>query len=181
MTHNREAVCTSGYVGEFSFCRLLRECKLPQVRFKSSELIEIAKQSKAGCERLSQALPYLRSEYGSQYRTPDGKHRIKLDWPNIPPEAILDKVYGLDAIFSFRGWTIGIDVTTDPEALLEKKRKLNWLQPLWSQIGIDRVAVIHLFIPKGDTIQPKKTGSDLISELRQVIKEHKQVFALTLQ
>ena len=181
MIHNpSKAVCTSGYVGEFTFCRLLRESKLPQVRFDSLQLIETAKQSKAGCERLSQALPYLRSEYGTQYRTPDGKYRIKLDWQNIPAEAILDKVYGLDAICSFRGWTIGIDVTTDPDALLEKKHKLNWLAPLWSEIGIDRVAVIHLFISKVKPIQPKKASSDLISELRQVIKEHKQIFALSL-
>ena len=181
MTHNHaEAVCTSGYVGEFSFGRLLREGKLPQIRFDSLQLIETAKQSKAGCERLSQALPYLKSEYGTQYRTPEGKYRIKLDWRNIPAEAILDKVYGLDAVISFRGWTIGIDVTTDPEALIQKRHKLNWLAHLWREIGIDRVAVIHLFIPKQRTIQPKKASSDLISELRQVIKNQKQIFALTL-
>ena len=59
---------------------------------------EVAKQSSAGCKRIHQALPYLRSEYGTQYRTPEGKHRIKLDWPNIPDVAILDKIYGLDAV-----------------------------------------------------------------------------------
>ena len=133
MTHNREAVCTSGYVGEFSFGRLLRECRLPQVKFESAELIEVAKQFNCGCERMHQALPYLRSEYGTQYRTPDGKHRIKVDWENVPAVAILDKVYGLDAIFSFRGWTVGIDVTTNPGSLLQKQRKLNWLAPLWNK------------------------------------------------
>ena len=121
----------------------------------NAELIDVAKQSKAGCERLNQSLPYLRSEYGTQYRTPEGKYRIKLDWENLPAVAILDKVYGLDAIFSFRGWTVGIDVTTNPGTLLRKQRKLNWLAPLCQQIGVDRVAVIHLFMPDNQSRQPR--------------------------
>ena len=80
MTQNSEAVCTSGYVGEFSFGRLLRECRLPQVRFDNAELVEVAKKLNCGCERLRQALPYLRSEYGTQYRTTEGKYGVQLDW-----------------------------------------------------------------------------------------------------
>lgn len=180
MTHNVDAVCTSGYVGEFAFGRLLVKCKLPQVRMKSIELVEIAKQFDCGCRRLSQALPYLRSEYGTQVRTPEGKYRVKLDWQNIPPEAILDKVYGLDAIIRFRGWTIGIDVTTNHKALLKKQKKLNWLTPLCKKSGIDHVAVIHLVMPEVKSAQTEQASSNLIAELRQVIKERRQVFTLTV-
>ncbi len=171
---------TQGYVGEFRFNSLINNSRLQQVRFDSLQLIEAAEQSVIGIKRLHQASPYLRSEYGTAVRTREGKNRIKLEWQHIPAEVILDKVYGLDAVINFRGWTIGIDVTTDPNALVQKRNKLNWLAPLWKSIGIDYIAVVHLFIPNDVACRNNDASSELMTELRNVIKELKQVFTLAI-
>lgn len=171
---------TQGYVGEFRFNSLLTNSRLQQVGFDSLQLVEAAEQLDIGIKRLHQASPYLRSEYGTAVRTREGKNRIKLEWQHIPAEVILDKVYGLDAVINFRGWTIGIDVTTDPNALVQKRNKLNWLAPLWKSIGIDYIAVVHLFIPNDVACRNNAARSELMTELRNVIKERKQVFTLAI-
>lgn len=129
-----------GYAGEQMFSRLLLAARLPRVKFDSVELIEIAQSFSIGKKRLVQAMPYLLSEYGRQV----GKH-FKIDWQDVPASVILDYVYGIDSIFNFRGWTIGIDVTINSEAIYGKSEKLKRLKPLWSAIGIDygAIALIH--------------------------------------
>ena len=171
---------TQGYVGEFRFNSLLTNSRLQQVGFDSLRLIEAAEQLDIGSKRLHQASPYLRSEYGTAVRTREGKNRIKLEWQHIPAEVILDKVYGLDAVINFRGWTIGIDVTTNPNALVQKQKKLNWLAPLWKSIGVDCIAVVRLFIPDDVAYRNNAATSELMTELRKVIKERKQVFTLAI-
>ena len=129
-----------GYAGEQIFSRLLLAARLQLIEFDSVQLIEIAQSFPIGKERLVQAMPYLLSEYGRQA----GK-QFKIDWQNVPASVILDYVYGIDSIFNFRGWTIGIDVTVNPEAVYDKSQKLKRLKPLWSAIGIDygAIALIH--------------------------------------
>lgn len=171
----------AGYVGEFCFSRLLAACKINSVSFDSLHLIKVARQSSIGRERIRLAQPYLLSEYGTPIRDRDGKYQLELKWDLIPAQVILDRVYGLDAVINFRGWIIGVDITTDPEALIQKRQKLNFLAPLWKCIGIDCTAVIHLYLARG--LQPefnRGLGSDLISELRQAIKQQKQIFTLAL-
>ena len=129
-----------GYAGEQIFDKQLKAAKLPKVKFDSLQLIKIAQSSSIGQERISQAMPYLLSEYGRQA----GK-QFKIDWQNVPASVILDYVYGIDSIFNFRGWTIGIDVTVNLEAIYDKSQKLKRLKPLWSAIDIDygAIALIH--------------------------------------
>ncbi len=125
-----------GYAGEQIFSRQLKAARLPKIEFDSVQLIEIAQSFPIGKERLVQAMPYLLSEYGRQA----GK-QFKIDWQNVPASVILDYVYGIDNIFNFRGWTIGIDVTVNPNAIADKSVKIQKLKPLWSAIGVDYGAI----------------------------------------
>ena len=179
ITQNLSNVLTKGYVGEFSFARLLFASKIPPCKFDSLHLIKVAEQSKIGLARIAQAKPYLISEYGTPTRKPDGSYRIELDWKQVPSQVILDKVYGLDAVISFRGWCIGIDVTTNGEALIEKRQKLQWLTPLWQGIGIDHVVVIYLLLRKQSN-DVKESTAELTNVLRIVIKNQKKILSLSI-
>ena len=125
-----------GYAGEQIFDKQLKAAKLSKVKFDSLQLIKIAQSSSIGQERISHAMPYLLSEYGKQC----GKKFI-IDWQDVPASVVLDYVYGIDQLFTFRGWTIGIDVTVNPNAIADKSDKLKRLKPLLSAIGIDFSAI----------------------------------------
>lgn len=125
------------YASEQIFSRQLRDAKLKQVEFDSKFLIEIAKRSFLGRERVSKALPYILSEYG---KTINGK--FKVNWQDVPSQVILDYVYGIDSTCNFRGWLIAIDITTNPTDVNFKVNKVEKLKPLWSAIGIDYCAVV---------------------------------------
>lgn len=168
MTYIAQVAKVAGFIGEFSFARLLTACQLPQCKFDSLHLIKVAERSEIGIVRIAQAKPYLISEYGTPTRSSDGVYRIKLDWEQVPSQAILDKVYGLDAVISFRGWCIGIDVTTNPQTLIEKRQKLQWLAPLWQGIGIDHVVVIHLLLRK-QFCEIKEPNAELTNVLRPFV------------
>lgn len=180
MTHTRNSKVAPGYVGEFRLFDVIAACKLTPVSFDSLHLIQVAQRSPAGMERISMARPYLKSEYGTPVRKQDGKFDLQLKWEQIPPSVILDRIYGLDAVVNFRGWNIGIDVTTNPETLIQKRHKLNYLASLWKDIGIDCIAVVHLLLPQKQSADLKQTSSSLTAELRQVIKQQKQIFTLAL-
>jgi len=173
-----QAAHWAGYVGEFTFARLLTACKLPQVTFDSLELIKVAKQSNVGRSRIAQAKPYILSEFGTSVRSSDGKYQVKIDWELVPAAVVLDKIYAIDFVINFRGWICGVDVTLDPETLIEKRRKLNWLAPLWEGVGIDHAVVVYLQLPLGKHIQLNQTTTNLTAELRQVIKGKNKIFNL---
>ena len=124
------------YAGEQMFCQQLKAARLPKIEFDSVELIKIAESLLVGRERLIQAMPYLLSEYGRQVG-----RQFLLDWQDVPVSVVLDYVYGIDSLFVFRGWTIGIDVTVNPHAIYDKSVKIQKLKPLWSAIGVDCCAV----------------------------------------
>lgn len=125
-----------GYAGEQIFDRQLKSARLQKIEFDSVELIKIAESLPVGRERITQAMPYLLSEYGKQL----GK-KFTIDWQNVPACIILDYVYGIDSLFTFRGWTIGIDITVNPNAIADKNAKIKRLKPLWSAIGVDYGAI----------------------------------------
>ena len=169
----------AGFVGEFCFARLLTACHIPQCRFDSLHLVEVAEQCEIGLARIAQAKPYLISEYGTPTRSSNGSYRIELDWEQVPIQVILDKVYGLDAVIFFRGWCIGIDVTTNPQTLIEKRQKLQRLAPLWQGIGIDHVVVIHLLLQKQSN-EMNEPNTEITNVLRQVIKKQKKILSLSV-
>ena len=125
-----------GYAGEQILDRQLKAAKLQKIKFNATELITIAQSLPVGQERIRQAMPYLLSEYGKQL----GKKFI-IDWQDVPTSVILDYVYGIDSLFTFRGWTIGVDVTVDPDVVSDKRDKLKRLKLLWSAIGVDYCAI----------------------------------------
>lgn len=125
------------YAGEQTFERQLRDAKIKQIKFESEVLIEVAKSLPLGRERLSKALPYLLSEYGRSIG-----NKFTIDWQNVPSRVILDYVYGIDTVFQFRGWNIGVDITTNSTDIKFKVNKIKQLQPLWSAIGIEYCAVV---------------------------------------
>jgi hypothetical protein len=61
---------------------------------------------------------------------------------HIPPSEYLDRVFGLDMVITYRGWTIGLDVTLDPQALAAKQRKQQYLAGAYSRLGLDKWGVI---------------------------------------
>lgn len=152
-----------GYAGEQMFGRQLKAARLPRVEFDSVQLIEIAQSFSIGKERLVYAMPYLLSEYGRQV----GK-QFKIDWQNVPASVILDYVYGIDNIFNFRGWTIGIDVTVNPNAIADKSVKIQKLKPLWSAIGVDYGAIA--LISKSRSVRETTAALRLIIQGATVIE-----------
>lgn len=146
-----------GYAGEQIFDKQLKAAKLPKVKLDSLQLIKIAQSSSIGQERISHAMPYLLSEYGKQW----GKKFI-IDWQDVPASVILDYIYGVDQLFAFRGWTIGIDVTVNPNAIADKSDKLKRLKPLLSAIGIDFSAIA--------LISKNCTAQETTAALRLIIK-----------
>ena len=145
------------YAGEQIFNQQLLAAKSQKIKFDSVQLIEVAQSLSIGKERINQAMPYLLSEYGRQV----GKQFL-IDWQDVPASVILDYVYGIDSLFTFRGWTIGIDVTVNPNVIADKSIKLQRLKPLWSAIGVDYCAIA--LITKSCSVE------ETTSALRLIIK-----------
>lgn len=133
----KTAIC--GIAGEQIFSRQLKSAGLKQNSFDSKQLVEIAQSLPCGRHRLKTAMPCLLSEYGRQ----QGK-QFKVNWQDVPANVILDYVFGVDVVINFRGWCIGIDITTNKSAIADKQAKLKKLQRLWSAIGIDYCAVAYV-------------------------------------
>ncbi|HAA27227.1 MAG TPA: hypothetical protein DCE56_05535 [Cyanobacteria bacterium UBA8553] len=152
---------------EFAFNRLLRHAKIKSIKFDSLTLIKIAKQYEIGKRRLKLALPFLKKEYGYSIREANGKYVTKINWADVPSAVILDYVFGLDSIFNFRGYHIGVDVTANPNSVYDKQGKLEGMKVLWQAIGIDHTAVFLVNIPG----RPPEMKTDaLVSNLRKVIR-----------
>ena len=145
------------YAGEQIFNQQLLATKLQKIKFDSGQLIEVAQSLTVGKERLIQAMPYLLSEYSRQVG-----RQFSIDWQNVPASVILDYVYGIDNLFTFRGWTIGIDVTVHPNAIADKSIKIQRLKPLWSAIGVDYCAIA--LVTKSCSVE------ETISALRLIVK-----------
>lgn len=153
---------TNDFLGENTLNRSIASTPTVKLlKFSNRELIQIAQSTKIGRNRLKAAEPFLLKEFGIPTRIKESQsYQLYLDWETVPYTVILDYVFGLDQTINFRGWNIGIDATTNSEVLGEKLAKLNWLKPLWKPLGIDHTAVC----------QVGKTGGDLITGLRSIIK-----------
>jgi hypothetical protein len=164
---------------EFAFERLLSHANIKSVKFDSLTLIKIAKQHEIGVRRIKLALPFLKKEYGYSVREVDGRYITKIKWADVPATVILDYVFGLDQVFNWRGYHIGIDVTANPETVYDKQGKLAGLQALWRAIGVDKTSVFWVNIPED---RPAEMRVDaLVSAIRKIVKaEGEQVVELGL-
>ncbi|MFB2879845.1 hypothetical protein [Floridanema aerugineum] len=128
------------------------------VHFETTQLVRIAKATRLGWQRLKKALPYLLSEYGRHIKN----GRYAMEWDAVPAAVILDYVYGLDAVFLWRGWCIGIDATTNSNAVAQKQSKLRLLQPLLQALQIDCAAVAQ--------VSSHANRTEFIQNLRRIIQ-----------
>ena len=151
-----------GWVGENALNRAIASTStVKPVSFSNRQLLSLAKSTPIGRQRLKAALPFLLKEFGIPIKKEESQsNELILDWETLPTTIILDYIFGLDATVNFRGWLVGIDATTISHAVDDKLAKLNWLKPLWQPTGIDHTAVCLM----------SKTGCDLITGLRQILK-----------
>jgi hypothetical protein len=85
-----------------------------------------------------------------------------MEWDAVPAAVILDYVYGLDAVFLWRGWCIGIDATTNSNAVAQKQSKLRLLQPLLEALQIDCAVVAQ--------VSSHANQTEFIQNLRRIIQ-----------
>jgi hypothetical protein len=134
---------------EFAVLNLVSQHRqLSPLRFPSERLLEIARASALGRQRLEAAQPFFEREYGIPLRN-GGLHLL---WESVPASAILgseallqaDRVFGIDVAFNCRGWYYAIDVTVNERAIKEKYAKLGKLRPLLRELSLDRIGVCLL-------------------------------------
>jgi len=154
-----------GYQGECRFGQLLKRCKILTVKFDAVHLVEVAQTTALGRSRLKAAYPYCLSEYGQAVRKAD-QLRYQLDWQNVPASVILDYVYGIDFAINWRGWIVGIDVTTSSDrSIIESKcQKLTTFKKMWQAIGIDCIGIVQLQLKHLET-----PSLDLNACLEQIV------------
>lgn len=168
-----------GVAGEFAFDSLINAANIRTVYFDNLTLIKIAQQSKIGQRRIQLAKPFLISEYGRPQRQADNKVRYKLNWGDVPAVVILDYIFGIDRVISWRGWTIGIDITLDTSTLMDKQGKLQGLREMWKAIGIDCTAILYLRLPQNAIAPDEDTIAAFKQECRAMVKG-KQIISFSL-
>lgn len=67
----------------------------------------------------------------------------------VAPEELLDLVFGLDSVFAYKGWVIGVDVTLDEFHVPRKLGKLRAMAHEHALIGID-ISVVWLVTAESD-------------------------------
>jgi hypothetical protein len=134
----------NGFAAEQIVERTIADCsKIKSFKVPSSvELVKIAKSCRLGRQRLEKSKPHLLREFGISYRNPKtGRVQESLDWLQVPPQYILDCVFGIDTIVIVLGYAIAIDVTANQEDVEFKLLKLKRLKPLWKALNLDRACV----------------------------------------
>ena len=78
-------------------------------------------------QRRVKAMAGLLEEYGRQEAIPTGE--------------LIDKLFGIDALYKVHEMVIGVDVTLDESRITEKRQKLSSLSEAHRALGIDRTVV----------------------------------------
>jgi hypothetical protein len=139
----------TGSAAEFRIKDSLKRIKAKFI-LPTCDLLGIAQQSTVGKRRVEQATPYLLREYNN-------------DLLNVPQSELLDRIYGIDCLITYRGWTIALDITVNLDSLTDKanKQRMLSLSPLYTQVGIDLAAVV--------CVSNSFTDADLRKALSEVI------------
>ena len=117
-----------------------RDFKLSIQKFGAKLITPIMEQIKLAASRLSEkrrktALMHLAREYSTLAAVPAGE--------------LVDRLFGLDVVFTYRGVTYGVDVTLDPSAACCKQQKLQSLRSAHAALGIQKTLV---FCPTNTTV-----------------------------
>jgi hypothetical protein len=97
--------------------------------------------------RVSTAESYLLAEAGT--------------WARVSPHEYLDKVFGLDAVFVYKGKRIGIDITTNPHSYQSKLDKQRKLQKAYRALRLHVVTIL--------VVTPDEPV-DLLAELDRLVE-----------
>jgi len=117
-----------------------REFKLSIQKLGAKLITPSSQQIKLAASRLSEkrrkaALFHLAREYSTLAAVPAGE--------------LVDRLFGLDVVFTYCGVTYGVDVTLDPSAVSGKKEKLQSLRSAHAALGIQKTLV---FCPTNTTV-----------------------------
>ena len=117
-----------------------RDFKLSVQRLGGRLVTPTGAQIKLAASRLSEkrrkaALFHLAREYSSLAAVPAGE--------------LVDRLFGLDVMFTYRGVTYGVDVTLDPSAVYSKQQKLQSLRSAHAALGVQKTRV---FCPTNTTV-----------------------------
>lgn len=90
------------------------------------------------------------------------------NWDTCHPNILLDKFFKCDLVVNYKGWIIGIDVTTDsnPLTINKKRSSMTNMKGLYSELEIDKVAIL---------VTKETDPSKFISVLDNIIKSNDPV------
>lgn len=122
-----------GFVAEVVFTsRLMKTTEIKKAARRTNDQIRAAKALLRKLEpRLCEtAITHLRSRCA---KVPE------YEWYDLG----MDLLFGLDNIIQYRGKVFGIDVTTNPDAVWSKHRRMQARITVYQQLGLDGVAVVQ--------------------------------------
>jgi len=92
-----------------------------ELSYGNDQLLELARQYAP--RRIDQAMPHLLREWGV--------------WAAIPQQALLDNVYGIDAVYNLRGYYLAVDFSLNWRESDRKIDKQIQLRHLYQSAGLD--------------------------------------------
>ncbi|UBF29877.1 hypothetical protein K9N68_37335 (plasmid) [Kovacikia minuta CCNUW1] len=155
----RSSYQIDSFAAESQVRSALKSINAKPVQVSAKHWLSTALMTHVGNNRIKQAEPYLMSEYNGS-------------WSNVPPSEVLDRVFGIDALISYRGWTIAIDITLDDRQTVDKANKQRQLSSLYSELGIDLAVV--LVVP--EDCSPEYLQTNIRQALSRVIAGESVVY-----
>lgn len=68
-----------------------------------------------------------------------------LSLSDLPKNVLLDRMLGIDMLFTFQGKNYAVDVTSGKHSVVKnKERKFQEMESVYKQLGIDRALIIRL-------------------------------------
>ena len=122
-----------GFVAEVAFTsKLMRTPEITKAAQISSDKIKAARVL------LNQLEPKLCSTAQEHIKV-QGAKVPKYEWYDLG----MDLLFGLDNIIEYRGKVYGIDVTTNPDSVWRKHRRMQSRITVYQELGLDGVAVVQ--------------------------------------
>lgn len=128
------------YVNEVSRLAEQRMSKLIETaRDLGVEIFYLEDGERKILEQIKQSFPQ-RYELVVQKLNEEG---LKLS--DLPRDVLLDRMLGIDMLFTFQGKSYAVDVTSGKHTVVKnKKRKFQEMESLYRQLGIDHALIIRL-------------------------------------
>ena len=109
---------------------------------KLEGVLKKCKSSAVGRKYLEQAFPYLAEEFGVYTRI-RGEEVLIINESDIPERVFVDWALGIDQVVNYMGHIVGIDITTNPEAIDKKLYKKQALSEVYLRdFDIDYVVIL---------------------------------------